>query len=229
MKTLVMAALAALSGCALSGCALTSKSDPVDAHYFTPERPGSAPPRALPQFPRLALRMGRIAAGSSIRDRLVFRSSDHEIGYYEERRWTEEPEVYLSRALASTLFEERGLERVVAGSAPTLDVSLVSFEEIRSPRRTARVQVTVVLQDDRAVRLERTLLVDRPVNGKPGDVTPLVEALGDALRAAVDEIAERTIVELGKLPPPGGCGVSEAVSVLPVVDVLPRPGPPRPP
>jgi ABC-type uncharacterized transport system auxiliary subunit len=203
MSTAAVLLLGALGAAVLSGCALTSKSDPVDAHYFTPERPSSAPKRTLPQFPKLALRIGRISAGSSLRDRLVFRSSDHELGYDEERRWTEEPEVYLSRALASTLFEERGLQRMVAGSVPTLDVALVSFEEIRSPRRSAHVEATVVLQDDHSVRLERTIVVDRPVSGKVGDAAPLVEVLGDALRAAVDEIAERTIVELGKLPPPG--------------------------
>ncbi|MEO7328863.1 MAG: hypothetical protein ABI193_09815, partial [Minicystis sp.] len=78
-------------------------------------------------------------------ERLVYRDSVYELGYYQERRWTEEPSHYLARRLGRVLFEERGIRQVVGGSAPTLEVELTSFEEIRAPKRVARVRVVARL------------------------------------------------------------------------------------
>src|SRR4029078_3767284 len=101
---------------------------------FTPEStaPTVHAPRATAS--NLRLRLGRVVAGSSCPEQIPYRDSDHELGFYEERRWTERPEVYLRRALARALFEERGATRVVSGFAPTLDVELTAREEIRAPQ-----------------------------------------------------------------------------------------------
>ena len=138
--------LAALSALFALGCALTSKSDPIVPRYFTPERAGDVDRAAA------ALHRARRGAAARPRDhashldeRLVYRDSDYELGYYQERRWTEAPDEYLKRRLARALFEERGLRRVVGGAAATLDVELIAFDEIRAPKRVARVQVIVRL------------------------------------------------------------------------------------
>jgi cholesterol transport system auxiliary component len=86
----------------------------------------------------------------------AFRATASEIGFYRLRRWTEPPEQYLKRRLARVLFEERGLRQVVGGGGPTLEVQLTAFEEIRVPRRMARVQVIARLHDERLVRWEES-------------------------------------------------------------------------
>jgi cholesterol transport system auxiliary component len=195
---LLLAALAALLAL---GCALTSKSDPGVPRFFSPESSSEGTPRAAPapaSAPAAELRLGRVTGASYLDDRLVYRDSDYELGYYQERRWTEAPEQYLKRRLSRVLFEERGVRRVVGGAAPTLEVELVAFEEIRAPRRLARVRVVARLSDQRAVRWEETLTVDQPLAGvEQGDAADrMVAALGLALRAVVDRIGERVAAEL---------------------------------
>jgi cholesterol transport system auxiliary component len=197
--------LGALAALAVAGCALTSKSEPIAPRYFSPERPAdSARVSAKPAGVPLELRLGRVNGASHLDERLVFRDSDYELGYYEERRWTEEPADYLRRRLARVLFEERGLRHVVGGFGPTLEVELTAFEEIRAPRRIARVQMTARLQDGRLVRWEETLTIDQPIpeNSKGDAADAMVAALGAALGAAVDRIADRVVSELSAPPAP---------------------------
>jgi cholesterol transport system auxiliary component len=194
--------LAALSALLVIGCALTSKSDPIVPRYFTPERAVDGPPRRSPGT-GAELRLGRVTSASHLDERLVYRDSDHELGYYQERRWTEAPDEYLKRRLARALFEERGLRRVVAGAAATLDVELVAFDEIRAPKRIARVQVIARLSDQRFVRWEETLTVDQPLGAATADAAVL--GLGAALGEIVERIVDRVVTELAAPPPaPGG-------------------------
>ncbi len=196
MRMHCLFAMPALS-LALGGCALTSKSDPVTIHYYSPEPAtlrGQQSPRAAKEAGP-ALRLGRVASGTHLEDKIAFRSSEHEIGFYEQHRWTEEPAEYLERALAQELFEARGLSRVVSGPAPTLDVELVSFEEVRRPRHVARVRVILVLHDDRAVGLQETLTFERPVAAHTS-VAALASALSAAMNDAVAAVAEQVAARL---------------------------------
>jgi cholesterol transport system auxiliary component len=198
---LLLAAVVAAS--TAGGCALLSKSAPIEPRFFSPERPGDVVERAgKPRRPSAELRLGRVEGAPHLETRLVFRDNKSEIGYYRLRRWTEAPEQYLKRRLARVLFEERGLQRVLSGVGPTLEVQLTAFEEIRLPRHTARVQVIARLHDDRIVRWEETVTVERPVvAAKKGDTADAaVEAIGRALRATVDRIADRVVRELAVAP-----------------------------
>ncbi len=194
---------AALATAASGGCALLSKSEPIAPRFFSPERPGDRV-RRVGEDPRppAELRLGRVEGASHLERRLVFRDTKSEIGYYRLRRWTEAPELYLKRRLARALFEERGLKQVVGGPAPTLEVQLIAFEEIRRPRPVARVQVIARLHDERIVRWQQTVTVDRPVVAREsGDTADAaVEALGLSLRVTVDLIADRVTRELGVAP-----------------------------
>jgi cholesterol transport system auxiliary component len=133
-----------------------------------------------------------------LEERLVFRDSGTELGYYAERRWTEAPEQYLKRRLSRVLFQERGLRHVVGGNAPTLDVELTAFEEIRGTTRIARVQIAVELHDQRVMLWEETVTVELPVPANPRSdpADAVVQTLGQALRVAVDRIADRVGSEL---------------------------------
>ena len=185
------------------GCALLSKGDPGAARFFSleraPDRPGAT--LAVASGSRgdpVELRVGRVTGAPHLEERLVFRGSAYEINYYRERRWTEPPELCLKRLLARVLFEERGLRHVVGGSGPTLDVQLTAFDEIRAPQRLVRAQVIASLHDEHLVLWEETLTMDRPiVDPKGGDpAVAMVDALGEAMQATVDRVADRVVREL---------------------------------
>lgn len=194
--------------CLSFGCALLGKSEPQARRYFTPEAidaavPAGAPtaaPAASAAGQKLRLRLGRITAWSHLRERIVTRTSARELSYSETKRWTERPELYLQRSLSHSLFEERGLTQVISGGAPTLEVELVAFEEVESPRR-ALFQALVMMHDERTGLLQETVTVEQPIESKDADPTPaLVEALARALKIAVAQISDKAVARLAAMP-----------------------------
>jgi cholesterol transport system auxiliary component len=203
-------ALALLLG-AVTGCALTSKSDPMMPRYFSPDEARGRTQLAAASLIAVAeagtqgieLRLGRVTAASYLGERIVFRDSNYELGYYEERRWTERPEAYLRRAAARALFEDRGLRRVVSGAGPALDIELSELAELRSPP-VVRVRATYVLYDDRLVRRQATLTIERPIpsaaTAREGAETA-ARAMADAFGDAVNQIADRVAADLRRTSP----------------------------
>ena len=201
MKTRTGCVLCAITMSFAPGCALLSKGAQGNARYFSmdlaPGRPGAVATEAPgTRGSPSEMRLGRVTGAPHLEERLVFRGSDYEVGYYRELRWTEPPEVFLKRLLARVLFEERGLRQVVGGAGPTLDVQLTALDEVRGPQHLARAQVTATLHDEHVVLWEETLTVDHPIveGGDLGEAT--VEALGKALRVTVDRVAGRVVREL---------------------------------
>jgi cholesterol transport system auxiliary component len=184
---------------AVSGCALTSKSDALQVRYFTPEssagssRAQTAVPAAVEP---LGLMLGRVRASSYLRERIAFRPSAHELGFYETRRWTERPESYLRRALSASLFEQRGVEPVLAGPGATLDVELIAFEETRKPVRTARLQATYLLYGGGLPSIERTITVERAIAPNADPTLGIVQALSAALDEGVARISDDVVARL---------------------------------
>jgi cholesterol transport system auxiliary component len=218
-RRLVWLLCIAYLGVELCGCALLSKSEPLVPRYFTPElgderstdtRGRSATPAV--EYERRPLRIGRIGASSQLRERIVYRSSAEESGFYETARWTERPENYLRRALSRSLFEQRGFSRVASGSAPTLEAELVAFEEVRGTPDRARVQIVVTLADDRITRLEQTITIehDVPTASREAHTAAVVRTLGAALREAVERIADQVASAL----PPATRAAPVGVSTL---------------
>ena len=189
------ARLLLMGALALSGCALLGKSDPLVPRYFSPEY--DADPAAARAPGGLQLRLGQVQGWPHLRERMVVRSSDRERSFREDWRWTEWPEVYLRRALARTLFEERGLVESLSGRAVTLEVELLAFEELAAPRRV-RLQARLLLRDDRLALLAETITVEQPVEaGGPADPTGgVVEAFSRALRMGVTRLADRVVERL---------------------------------
>jgi cholesterol transport system auxiliary component len=188
----------ALMGC---GGALTSKGEALDVRWFNPEtvRPrltsaAGTPSARVGQGQELEL--GHVASGINLRERIAYRDAAYEVGFYDDKRWTERPEVYVRRALARTLFEERGMRRALAGQAPVLDVEVLSFEMLRGEVPSARIQLRMVVHDDRDAFLEKTLTVDRPMPPGSKGFEGLVQAMAQALDAAAEEVATQTSVAL---------------------------------
>jgi cholesterol transport system auxiliary component len=180
------------------GCALLSKSDPVVPRYFSPEAAAPSRPNVAADATGLELRLGRVNADAYLKDRIVHRDSAFEIGYYDDRVWTEKPEAYVRRALARALFDERGVRQLLSGVGATLDVELVAFEEVRVPAHVARIELVYVVYDDRVVRLSRSVAVERPIPPAKGDAAAneAVQAMSEALVSAVDAVADAATSEL---------------------------------
>ena len=135
------------------------------------------------------MRLGRVTSGSNLRERIAFRDDAFELGYYEDRRWTERPETFVRRELGRTLFEDRGFKRALSGDAPTLDVEVIAFDELKlATGHGVRVQLKVMLMGDHDMIAEETLTVDRPVaGGKNAKFEDVVVAMASALEGACDE------------------------------------------
>jgi len=194
MKLVASMCVAALA--LAPGCALLTKSEPVVPRYFSPEAADAPGPRATATG--LELRLGRVNSDAYIKDRIVHRDSDFEIGYYDDRVWTDKPEAYVRRALARALFDARGVTQQLSGVGATLDVDIVAFEEVRAPAHVARIKLVYEIYDDRVVRLSRAVVVERPIPPSKDDVAAneTVHAMSLALAAAVDEVADAAASEL---------------------------------
>lgn len=182
---------------ALSGCALTAKGEPLAVRYYTPESASAAPARAAaPAAEPVSLMLGRVRASAYLKERIAYRASAHELGFYETRRWTERPESYLRRALSASLFEQRGLAPAVNGPSPTLDVELVAFEETRAPARVARLRAVYVLYGGGMPAVERTVTVERPIARTQDPTEGVVRALSAALDEGVARISDDVVGQL---------------------------------
>jgi len=168
-----------------SACALTSKSEPMQSKYFSVEsRATKQVPASAPKG--LSLRLGDIESAAHLRERMVFRKANGEVGFHEDRRWTERPEVYLRRAVARALFEEGGVRQVVESGAPTLDLELLDFTELTGNRPGVRLALTVVLSDSVATLWQKTLVVTRKL--PPTSPEKLTNAAVLALSECLDEV-----------------------------------------
>lgn len=182
-----------LLGVALHGCALTSKAEPLSPRYFSPDLGVAEAGQRGTSPSGVALRLGRISAAAHLEERMAYRVSPTELGFDEERRWTEPPEAYLRRALSQELFERRGHRHVLSGAALTLDLELVGFEEVRYGQRRARVSLQLVLSDERRVLVERAIDVEQAIDGgDDSEQAParVALALSRALARAVADVAD---------------------------------------
>lgn len=172
---------------ALSGCALLGKNEPFEPSYYSPVlvTASAAGPEA-PALDGAPLHLRSVEASDHLAERLVFRGSAVEYGFYETRRWTERPSDYLRRSLERALFESGARRRTSSSRATTLEVELTAFEEVVGPPVTVRVALVLTLTDGEGLGLvQRTLEVTRRADGD--DAEAVVTALGLALRQVVDE------------------------------------------
>ncbi|HTV20859.1 MAG TPA: ABC-type transport auxiliary lipoprotein family protein [Polyangiaceae bacterium] len=179
------------------GCAFTSKGEALTPRYFSP---------ALEAAPRAAegngappeLRIGRIEPAAYLEERIAYRVNDSELAYYEDRRWTEPPEQFVRRALESALFETHTFQRIISGAAPTLDVEVLGFDEVREAKPRARLSLLISLRDERRSLLERTITLESPLDlaGDNDAGRALARAMADALSRATRDISQQVAAEL---------------------------------
>jgi cholesterol transport system auxiliary component len=178
-------------------CALLTKDAPIVPRYFSPDSYAPSQDVQAPPTTSQELRLGRVNASAYIRDQLVHRDSLHEVGSYEEIRWTEKPESYVRHALEQAIFARRGVHQVVSGGAMTLEVDVVAFEEVRGPPHVGRIRLDYKILDDRLVRAARSVVIERPIAPASGAAAAdaMVSALAVALNDAVEVVAKATLAE----------------------------------
>ncbi len=126
----------------------------------------------------------------------MFGNGAYQVGYYESRRWTERPDLYVRRSLERTLFQEQGMGE--AANAPTLNVEVLRFEEVKTRAlHAARVSLRLVLSSDHVIFDQTIQTVDAVTGASFDDV---VAAMGRALDAASDETARLVKQALGSGP-----------------------------
>ncbi len=194
-----------LSTLLCASCALFQKNESVVFRYFSPERRSTSTAMAAdkPGAKVLQLKLGRVTSASHLRDKIAFRTSEFEIGFYEHLRWTERPESYLRRAMSRALFEEQHIQQVVGGGALTLEIDLNAFEELRVPRHTARVEVAWLLRNDRVVVAQRTLVVEHDITAAVSETEAgaIATAMADALGESIHKMVTEVVTELSREEP----------------------------
>jgi ABC-type uncharacterized transport system auxiliary subunit len=169
----------------LSGCVI-SRPEPPRFYDPLPLSPIEAHARATKVA---TLRLRHTRAASYLAEPIAWRVSEVELGTYPDRRWIAPPAELVERALIRRLFEQDGLERASSG-APTLEVTVVAFDEILGRDHQAQVALLVSLTDarDRPLVVE-TVIARRPIGGKSGHA--LATAMGEALEEAIETVAAR--------------------------------------
>lgn len=184
----------------LAGCALTDKAPPVEIRYFSPEHYDVSTSvetvqDALDIPDPLCLRLGKVTSSAHLRSRIAYRTSGYELGTYDTLRWTENPEEFVRRAIERSLFEQGSLSRVDTPSAPTLDVELVLFDELRSGKeRAGQIAIRYSLWANRRVLAAGVISLEKPATAT--DITGVVSALSLALQEASDRLAEAVTQQL---------------------------------
>lgn len=164
--------------------------------YFRPELPelhGASASRAAVSAARtegMTLRLLRVRASESLGERVAWRSSDVEVGFYQMLRWADPPAVLVQQALERELYERRGFRPWVSGPAPTLAVAVLAFEEVTARAHEGRVELAVVLTDPgRGALADCVVEARRPIADH--EAASLARAVGAALADAVWQVADR--------------------------------------
>jgi ABC-type uncharacterized transport system auxiliary subunit len=144
----------------------------------------------------MRIALGDVRGGSYLRDRIMYRQSGSELGFYEEHRWVDQPASYLRRALARELFDRHGVAPVLTGPGATLEVQLVSFEEVRAPRRVAHFEAVYFLYGGGLDGVERSVVLEQAIPQTDDPIEGVVQALGQAVALGARRIANDVVSEL---------------------------------
>jgi ABC-type uncharacterized transport system auxiliary subunit len=183
---LASVARAVLALALASGCALTSRAEPAKWEWFTPEQTRQElTSAAIGNKPAVHIR--RVTSGLNLGSRIAFGDGGFETGYYDRRRWTEQPTLYVRRALERTICQEQRFRCDVDAEGPALDVEVLKFQELKKPDSHAGVVVLrIVLSNVDQVLVDDTIQVVEPVAGER-----FVDVVA-AIARALDGVSERT-------------------------------------
>ena len=138
------------------------------------------------------VRLHTVRSAPFLRERMVWRASDVEYGFYEQRRWSELPSRYVRRALATTLETTPGVLLVDDVSAPRLDVEVLAFDEVVAPKHEASVVLAATVRQGERTMLDRTYAARVAVatDDGAGTAQAMGKALDEVTKAVADGVAK---------------------------------------
>ncbi len=171
-----------------AGCLARTTTEP---RFFRPDstlirESYESDPRVAKAGPLRAVRIRAVDGESFLRERVVWRASGIEYGFYEQRRWHELPASYVDQALRAAFYKSARVRLTDDLRVPTLHVAVTAFDEVLAPAHVAAVEATVSLRDGHGqLLLERPFAAAMPIAGD--DPATMAAAMGGAL----DDVAAR--------------------------------------
>ncbi len=178
-------ALLALSGCG-GGKIPTTR-------YYTLDLAAPAPaPQRLPFF---GVVMPFRAAGIVDRNRIVYRESREEVGFYEYHKWAQNPRTEIADALIKQLLARGSFSSLTLFDGRTksdyiLRGSIERLEEIDyDPPVSAAVEISLELIDGKSAEVVWSAAAAKTGPVTSGDVRSVVSGLSQAADQSVSELA----------------------------------------
>jgi len=180
----------------LSGCLLRTSEPP---RFFRPASAtldAAAGDEAVPPATEgIPIRLRAVRSEPFLRERIVWRVSEVEYGFYEQRRWIDLPAHYVDRALRIRLRSTPGLRLTNDPRAAAIYVDVLAFDDLLMPTHAASVTLAVALEDPTRGRpWERTF--SARANIGDDDPTSMARAMGQALDEAVAQVADAVKLDL---------------------------------
>jgi ABC-type uncharacterized transport system auxiliary subunit len=186
----------------MGGCLGRGNLTPI-RYYSVDSLPINVTPAARSWSVTLGVRP--FTAATRYRDRMLYRLSAVEVGFYQYERWVEPPEEMVTRVLSTALGASGLFRQVVAADiiqlpAWILSGELIRFDEVREAggrRAECWVHVEVQQAHDERLLWADVLKATEPLTAE----TP--EAFAQAMSRAVQQVAISLISKLEKaaLPP----------------------------
>jgi ABC-type uncharacterized transport system auxiliary subunit len=185
----------------LGGCLGSREFTPV--RYYSIDTLSASAPQVARSWP-VSLGIRPFTAATRYRDRILYRLSEVEVGFYQYDRWVDPPEEMVARVVASTVRGSGLFRQVVPVDGtplPTwiLDGELMRFDDVRAKQSRAECWLRVELwrAHDAQLLWSDVLKAAVPLS------TETSEALAQAMSRAVQHIAIRLVRELERatLPP----------------------------
>lgn len=175
----------------LGGCGATRPSQ-----YYQLTVPGDVPVAKEGDATPVTLLVGALFASDLYReDRLVYSTTDEEMGTYEYQRWAEPPTEMIQEVLLRELRSSGRYRAVFAHRSDTngdflLRGRLYDFKEVSGSAMVARLTVDFEMRDLKSGTTVWTHYYhhDEPVNGK--NVPAVVAALDKNVQRSVKEVLE---------------------------------------
>ena len=189
----------------LAGCG--SVHGPATKYYKLDIPPAPAP--AGPSAP-IPLWIEPFRTTSLVRrDRIVYRPSPVEVGFYEYHRWAEPPNDTVTKALADQLtgrrlFQSVGISDGAERAAYVLRGSIDRLQEV-DYKGAVRAQVSISVELDDPVRGEKiwaSVATSERIVAK-SDVQAVVAAMGQASQQSIERLVKdvAAFVQLNRLGP----------------------------
>jgi ABC-type uncharacterized transport system auxiliary subunit len=164
-------------------------------HYYVLDLPA---PEAKPAdtLPYTAVVMPFRGSEMLMQDRIVYRESPSQVGFYEYHRWAEDPKTTILRSLLSQLRANGTFNRVVVFEGRTnvdyvVRGRLEQLEEIDyGGGVSVKVKISAQLLDAETNRPVWTDSAEGTGPVSTGDVRAVVEQMSSAMRTAVSRLAD---------------------------------------